>query len=76
VFVPDPAHGRVFGVEREVRSAEVTPGGRLRFDALARYLQEAAEAGAPGRGGRWRLPGARRAAAATDLLLGDRPAMG
>jgi acyl-ACP thioesterase len=42
-FLPDPAHGRVFGVSRAVRSTEVTPGGRLRLDALARYLQEAAE---------------------------------
>src|ERR1022692_2611143 len=42
-FVPDPAHGRVFAVARYVRSSEVTPGGRLRFDALARYLQDAAE---------------------------------
>jgi acyl-ACP thioesterase len=42
-FLPDPAHGRVFGVSRPVRSTEVTPGGRLRLDALARYLQEAAE---------------------------------
>jgi acyl-ACP thioesterase len=38
-----PARGRVFAVSRVVRSTEVTPGGRLRFDALARYLQEAAE---------------------------------
>jgi acyl-ACP thioesterase len=42
-FLPDPAHGRVFDVSRTVRSTEVTPGGRLRLDALARYLQEAAE---------------------------------
>jgi acyl-ACP thioesterase len=42
-FVPDPARGRVFAVSRDVRSSEVTPGGRLRFDALARYLQDAAE---------------------------------
>jgi len=43
VFVPDPADGRVFAVSRAVRSTEVTPEGRLRFDALARYLQDAAE---------------------------------
>jgi acyl-ACP thioesterase len=42
-FQPDPAAGRVFRVSRMVRSTDVTPGGRLRFDALARYLQEAAE---------------------------------
>jgi acyl-ACP thioesterase len=28
---------------RTVRSTDVSPGGRLRFDAVARYLQEAAE---------------------------------
>ena len=43
VFVADPAQGRVFAVSRVVRGAEVTPGGRLRFDALARYLQDVAE---------------------------------
>lgn len=42
-FRPDPARGRVFSVSRLVRSTEVTPDGRLRFDALARYLQDAAE---------------------------------
>jgi acyl-ACP thioesterase len=42
-FVAEPAGGRVFGTRRRVRSTEVTPAGRLRLDALARYLQEAAE---------------------------------
>lgn len=42
-FAPLPTGGRVFAVSRLVRSTEVTPGGRLRFDALARYLQDAAE---------------------------------
>ena len=42
-FLPDPAHGRLFTSTRIVRSTDVTPAGRLRFDALARYLQEAAE---------------------------------
>ncbi len=42
-FVPPPGHGRVFTTSRVVRSTDVTPAGRLRFDALARYLQEAAE---------------------------------
>jgi len=41
--MPDPAHGRVFTTARVVRGTDVTPSGRLRFDALARYLQEAAE---------------------------------
>ena len=43
-FAADPAAGRVFTTAaRLVRSTDVTPAGRLRFDALARYLQEAAE---------------------------------
>lgn len=41
--MPDPGTGRVFTAARPVRSTDVTPAGRLRFDALARYLQEAAE---------------------------------
>jgi acyl-ACP thioesterase len=43
VFVGHPSHGRVFTASRVVRTTDVTPAGRLRFDALARYLQEAAE---------------------------------
>jgi acyl-ACP thioesterase len=42
-FVPPPPRGRVFATARTVRSTDVTPGGRLRFDAFARYLQDAAE---------------------------------
>jgi acyl-ACP thioesterase len=42
-FMPRPASGRVFSTRRLIRSTDVTPGGRLRFDALARYLQQAAE---------------------------------
>jgi acyl-ACP thioesterase len=42
-FAPDPAHGRVFATAQVVRGADVTPSGRLRYDALARYLQDAAE---------------------------------
>ena len=42
-FVPGPASGRVFQTRRIVRSTDVTPPGRLRLDALARYLQTAAE---------------------------------
>jgi acyl-ACP thioesterase len=42
-FSGDPAQGRVFAASRVVRSVDVTPAGRLRFDALARYLQQAAE---------------------------------
>lgn len=42
-FRPDPASGRVYTTRRIVRSTDVTPSGRLRLDALARYLQNAAE---------------------------------
>jgi acyl-ACP thioesterase len=42
-FTADPAPGRLFRTSRVVRSVDVTPAGRLRFDALARYLQQAAE---------------------------------
>jgi acyl-ACP thioesterase len=42
-FVPDPAAGRLFAASRIVRSTDVTPTGRLRFDAIARYLQDVAE---------------------------------
>jgi acyl-ACP thioesterase len=42
-FAPDPAEGRVFTARRAVRGPDVAIDGRLRLDALARYLQEAAE---------------------------------
>ena len=42
-FQPDPASGRVYAARRIVRSTDVVPSGRLRLDALARYLQTAAE---------------------------------
>jgi acyl-ACP thioesterase len=42
-FRADPSQGRLFTTARTVRSTDVTPAGRLRFDALARYLQQAAE---------------------------------
>jgi acyl-ACP thioesterase len=43
VLLPEPEHGRVHASRRIVRSTDVTPDGRLRLDALARYLQWAAE---------------------------------
>ncbi|HEV3290189.1 MAG TPA: acyl-ACP thioesterase domain-containing protein [Streptosporangiaceae bacterium] len=43
VFAAGPAQGRLFTTSRLVRGTDVTPAGRLRFDAFARYLQEAAE---------------------------------
>ena len=41
-FVPLPASGRRFTHERRVRLGDVTASGRLRLDALARYLQDVA----------------------------------
>jgi len=42
-FLDEPAGGRVYATRRIVRSTDVTASGRLRLDALARYLQTAAE---------------------------------
>ena len=42
-FAPRPEAGRVFTVSREIRSTDATSRGRLRLDALARYLQDVAE---------------------------------
>jgi len=42
-FLPPPAAGRVFTAGYTIRRTDVTPGGRLRLDALARYLQDVAE---------------------------------
>lgn len=39
-LVPVPAVGRVFRRSRRVRLGDASPGGRLRLDALARYLQD------------------------------------
>lgn len=41
-FVTEPDVGRVFSARRRVRLGDVTPGGRLRLDAVARYLQDIA----------------------------------
>jgi acyl-ACP thioesterase len=41
-FVPLPAQGRRFTHARRVRLGDVTASGRLRLDALARYLQDVA----------------------------------
>jgi acyl-ACP thioesterase len=37
-----PAAGRVYQGQRRVRLGDASPGGRLRFDALVRYLQDVA----------------------------------
>jgi acyl-ACP thioesterase len=42
-FVPAPSAGRTFVASCVVRSTDVTAAGRLRLDAVARYLQDAAE---------------------------------
>ncbi|NBR93083.1 MAG: hypothetical protein EBT46_06365, partial [Actinobacteria bacterium] len=41
-FAPFPSSGRVFTTTRKVRLGDVTPRGRLRLDAIARYLQDIA----------------------------------
>ena len=41
-LVPPPPSGRVFHTTRRVRLGDVTPTGRARVDALARYLQDLA----------------------------------
>jgi acyl-ACP thioesterase len=42
-FTARPADGRWYASSRTVRITDVTPARRLRLDAFARYLQEAAE---------------------------------
>lgn len=39
----EPGVGRLYSARRLIRSTDVTTSGRLRFDALARYLQTVAE---------------------------------
>ena len=41
-FVPEPAVGRRFTTNSRVRLSDVTPGGLLRLDGVARTLQDAA----------------------------------
>jgi acyl-ACP thioesterase len=41
-MVPVPEVGRVYRSERRVRLGDASPAGRLRFDAIARYLQDIA----------------------------------
>lgn len=49
-FMAEPASGRVYSGRRIVRSTDVTVDGRLRLDALARYLQTVAEEDLAGSG--------------------------
>lgn len=51
-LVPLPSSGRVYVASRRVRLGDSSPGGRVRFDAIARYLQDIAnddsrDAGSP-----------------------------
>lgn len=41
-LVPPPKHGRTFSSRRRVRLSDMDARGRLRLDAVARYLQDAA----------------------------------
>ena len=41
--MPPPAAGRVFTAGYPIRRTDVTPDGRLRLDALARFVQDVAE---------------------------------
>jgi acyl-ACP thioesterase len=42
-FLPPPAQGRVYTSERAIRLSDTTPDGRLRFDSIARFLQDVAQ---------------------------------
>ncbi|MBV9794740.1 MAG: hypothetical protein JO016_12455 [Actinobacteria bacterium] len=53
-FSPEPPSGRVYEGTRLVRSTDVRPDGRFRFDALARALQDVATDDVIGTG--WRAP--------------------
>lgn len=39
----EPLVGRVFETDRRVRLGDASPGGRLRFDSLVRYLQDVSD---------------------------------
>jgi len=41
-LVPPPTSGRIFRTEYRVRLSDMDPTGRVRLDAVARYLQDAA----------------------------------
>src|SRR3990172_4608821 len=41
-LVPIPEHGRTFSSQRRVRLSDMDARGRLRLDAVARYLQDVA----------------------------------
>jgi acyl-ACP thioesterase len=41
-LVPEPGSGRVFRSHRPIRLSDAAPEGRLRLDAMARYMQDVA----------------------------------
>ncbi|MGA7986858.1 MAG: acyl-ACP thioesterase domain-containing protein [Candidatus Dormiibacterota bacterium] len=41
-LVPEPGSGRVFRSHRPIRLSDAAPDGRLRLDAMARYMQDVA----------------------------------
>ena len=43
LLIPVPVEGRRFVARRPVRLGDASPGGRLRLDAIARYLQDVAD---------------------------------
>ena len=43
LLIPVPVEGRRFVARRAVRLGDASPGGRLRLDAIARYLQDVAD---------------------------------
>jgi len=68
VMVPLPARGRVHLVERRVELGDASPGGRLRFDGLARLLQDVSNDDT-------RSVAATAATAASDAADGSDPAV-
>jgi acyl-ACP thioesterase len=53
--IPAPVEGRTFSARRRVRLSDMDPQGRLRLDAVARYLQDVAIDDVQETG--WGLPG-------------------
>lgn len=53
-FTPEPPAGRVYEGHQLIRSTDVRPDGRFRFDAMARALQDVAIDDVTGTG--WRAP--------------------
>ena len=89
-LVGEPLEGRVFERGRSVRLGDASPGGRLRLDALARYLQDVSNDDTRDAamaddvtwvvrrivGGGRAVPGARRAAVAAHVLQRGREPVG